>query len=373
MQRFGNSHNETKISGGFALYTGFIMLTMPSLIRTLTPQCLIHLAHIAKMVAVLITFVFSALAVRWLSVGFAARLAIDLPNQRSLHSRPIPRTGGLGVAAGVVCGWLLAGVVLPASLWLGATVLVLMSFLDDRYGLPTALRFVLHGLVAIWLVMSLGVAPGWAVPAVLAIVWMTNLYNFMDGADGLAGGMAVSGFVAYALVLLLHGQADLGHAALLVAVAAAGFLLFNFPPARVFMGDAGSISLGFLAAGFGLLGIIRAVWPFWFPLLVFAPFVLDATVTLLRRGLRGEKVWQAHKQHYYQRLIQMGWSHKRMALVAYALMLGSAGVAVLMLMLAGVAAYGLGGLWLLLLAVLMRRVDKRWLLFANQQPGTAWQ
>ena len=317
------------------------------------------------MIAVFIAFLLSALVVRLLSASFAARLAIDLPNQRSLHTRPIPRTGGLGVVAGVACGWLLAGVVLPKALWLGAMLLVLVSFLDDRYGLPTVLRFLLHGLVAVWLVMTLGLAPGWAVPAVLAIVWMTNLYNFMDGADGLAGGMAVFGFAAYALLLVTHGQAGLGLAAAMIASAAAGFLLFNFPLARVFMGDAGSIPLGFLAAGFGLLGIMRGVWAVWFPLLVFAPFVLDATVTLLGRGWRGEKVWQAHKQHYYQRLIQMGWNHKRMALVAYALMLGSAGVAVLMSMLAGIAAYGLGGLWLLLLAVQMRRVDKRWLLFVN--------
>lgn len=313
-----------------------------------------------------IAFIVSALAVRLLSGGFAARLAMDLPNQRSLHAQPVPRTGGLGGAAGIACGWALAGAAVPEALWLGAAALVLVSFLDDRYDLPAALRFLAHGLVAAWLVLALGVGAGWGVLAVLMIVWMTNLYNFMDGADGLAGGMAVFGFGAYAWVWGVHGHADLALFAAVIPAAALGFLLFNFPPARVFMGDAGSIPLGFLAAGLGLLGVVRGAWPVWFPLLAFAPFVVDATVTLLRRGLRGEKVWQAHNQHYYQRLIRMGWSHRRTALTEYGLMLASGAVAVSALTLATMPAYVLGGLWLLLLAAGMLWVDRRWLSFKGR-------
>ncbi|MHB8849000.1 MAG: MraY family glycosyltransferase [Burkholderiales bacterium] len=315
--------------------------------------------------AVLLALIISVLAVRLFSGSYAARLAMDLPNQRSLHTAPIPRTGGLGVATGVACGWALAGSAVPVPVWVGAAALIAVSFLDDRYGLPAAVRFLVHGVIACWLVLALGVAPGWAVVAVLLMVWMTNLYNFMDGADGLAGGMAVSGFGVYALVWAYQGEVGLGVASAVVAVAALGFLLFNFPPARVFMGDAGSIPLGFLAAAFGLLGIVRQAWPVWFPLLVFAPFVLDATVTLTRRGLRGEKVWQAHKQHYYQRLIRMGWSHRRTALVEYGLMLASGAVAMLMLRMAAPAAYALGGLWLLLLAAGMFWTDRRWQSFAG--------
>ncbi|MHB1657168.1 MAG: MraY family glycosyltransferase [Burkholderiales bacterium] len=315
--------------------------------------------------AVLLALIISVLAVRLFSGSYAARLAMDLPNQRSLHTAPIPRTGGLGVATGVACGWALAGSAVPVPVWAGAAALIAVSFLDDRYGLPAAVRFLVHGVIACWLVLALGVAPGWAVVAVLLMVWMTNLYNFMDGADGLAGGMAVSGFGVYALVWAYQGEVGLGVASAVVAVAALGFLLFNFPPARVFMGDAGSIPLGFLAAAFGLLGIVRQAWPVWFPLLVFAPFVLDATVTLTRRGLRGEKVWQAHKQHYYQRLIRMGWSHRRTALVEYGLMLASGAVAMLMLRMAAPAAYALGGLWLLLLAAGMFWTDRRWQSFAG--------
>jgi UDP-N-acetylmuramyl pentapeptide phosphotransferase/UDP-N-acetylglucosamine-1-phosphate transferase len=155
---------------------------------------------------------------------------------------------------------------------------------------------------------------------VLAIVWMTNLYNFMDGSDGLAGGMALFGFGAYALGAWLAGDAVMAVASGAIAAAALTFLAFNFPPAKVFMGDAGSIPLGFLAAALGLIGWHAGNWPLWFPMLVFSPFIVDATVTLARRVLRGERFWQAHRTHYYQRLVQLGWGHRNTALAEYALM-----------------------------------------------------
>ena len=166
-----------------------------------------------------------------------------------------------------------------------------------------------------------------AVLAVLAIVWAANLYNFMDGADGLAGGMALFGFGSYAIAAFLSGADLYGVLCASIAAASAGFLVFNFPPARIFMGDAGSVPLGFLAGALGVLGWSRGYWPLWFPLLVFAPFVCDATLTLLRRILRRERVWQAHKEHYYQRLVRMGFGHRGTAWIEYAAMAGCAGVA----------------------------------------------
>jgi UDP-N-acetylmuramyl pentapeptide phosphotransferase/UDP-N-acetylglucosamine-1-phosphate transferase len=133
-------------------------------------------------------------------------------------------------------------------------------------------------------------------------------------------------------------------------------MMFNFDPARVFMGDAGSIPLGFLAGGIGLLGVVLGRSPVWFPVLVFAPFVIDASVTLLRR----ERFWAAHRQHYYQRLVRMGWSHRRLALAEYVLMAGS-GLTALWLL--GVAPLvHLAGLvvWLLIYVLLMWRIDRRW-------------
>jgi UDP-N-acetylmuramyl pentapeptide phosphotransferase/UDP-N-acetylglucosamine-1-phosphate transferase len=152
----------------------------------------------------------------------------------------------------------------------------------------------------------------------------------MDGSDGLAGGMALFGFGGYAVAALSGPtpQIDLGIASAAIAGAAAGFLLFNFHPARIFLGDSGSIPLGFLAGALGYWGWLKGTWPVWFPALVFAPFIADASVTLLRRLARGERFWQAHREHYYQRMVQLGMGHGRTACAWYLLMLAGIMLAV---------------------------------------------
>ena len=293
-----------------------------------------------------------------LKSGVARRLALDQPNQRSLHAVPVPRVGGIAIVAAVLVAWTLQ----PGSgllLALLTAVLALVSAVDDRIGLPAALRLMVHGLATLALMPDVGIGNLWLAAGLLAgLVWMTNLYNFMDGADGLAGGMAVIGFSALAAAFQLQGESGWALAAVTVAVAAGGFLLFNWPPARVFMGDAGSVPLGFLAAAFGWLGFAQHLWPVWLPLLLFLPFIADASVTLLRRGLRGEKVWQAHREHYYQRLIRMGWSHRRMALVAWTLM--ACGAALALLAWRVPAWRVLAFAWPLCLAAGMVWTDRRW-------------
>jgi UDP-N-acetylmuramyl pentapeptide phosphotransferase/UDP-N-acetylglucosamine-1-phosphate transferase len=144
----------------------------------------------------------------------------------------------------------------------------------------------------------------------------------MDGMDGLAAGMAVIGFSCYAIMGWLSGNWQFAQSSLVVAAASAGFLFFNFPPARIFMGDVGSSTLGLLAAAFSLWGVRDGVFPFWAAILIFSPFIADASVTLVRRMIRGEKIWQAHKTHYYQKLAQAGWGHRKTALTEYAIMVG---------------------------------------------------
>jgi UDP-N-acetylmuramyl pentapeptide phosphotransferase/UDP-N-acetylglucosamine-1-phosphate transferase len=185
---------------------------------------------------------------------------------------------------------------------------------------------------------------------------MINLYNFMDGMDGFAGGMAVIGFSTLAWL----GRADAGFAAvcLTVAAASAGFLIHNFPPAKIFLGDTGSTTLGFLAAACSLWGSKADLFPFWVALLVFSPFIVDATVTLLRRLLRGEKVWEAHRKHYYQRLVLLGWGHRRTVLVEYALMLACAGSAELAIHLSPAGQATLAAGWLLIYGLLMWGVGR---------------
>jgi UDP-N-acetylmuramyl pentapeptide phosphotransferase/UDP-N-acetylglucosamine-1-phosphate transferase len=167
---------------------------------------------------------------------------------------------------------------------------------------------------------------------------MCNLYNFMDGSDGLAGGMTVSGFLVYAAAAWLAGSAQFALLNLAVAAAAAGFLLHNFHPARIFLGDAGAVPLGFLAAAFGITGWLQHDWTWWFPLLVFSPFIVDASVTLARRLFSGDRVWEAHRDHYYQRLVQLGLGHRGTAIAEYALM----------------AACGLAALWAMTLTTTLQ-------------------
>ena len=284
----------------------------------------------------------AALALRVLLRGALASWH-DLPNHRSLHAAPVPRIGGLGIHAGWVAA-LAAAAALGAPAWLGPgaaiglAAIVAVSLLDDWRSVGALPRLVVQAGAAAALVADTGAeaiaagAVGQAIAAGgpvmrlaalalvgLAVLWALNLYNFMDGADGLAGGMAVFGFGTYA-ALGLQAAPGLALTAAALAGAAAGFLTLNFPPARVFMGDAGSVPLGFLAAALGLAGIAQGAWGWWLPPLAFLPFALDATFTLALRALRGERIWQAHREHAYQKLILMGWSHRRCALAWYGAM-----------------------------------------------------
>lgn len=254
----------------------------------------------------------------------AAQKFLDIPNGRSLHHTPTPRIGGVGVVAGISCAWLaeLQGGVW----WLMAPLLFLfgISVLDDMRGLPVRVRLLGHVIASGIFLVGLGWGGAHDLLALsaglLAMVWMINLYNFMDGSNGLAGGMAVSGFLGYAVAAWLSGDWMMAAANMAIVGAAAGFLLFNFPSAKVFLGDAGSIPLGFLVAAMGLWGFRNEYWPIWFPVLVFSPFIVDATVTLIKRTIRGARITDAHREHYYQRMVQMGVSHEKVALVGYGLM-----------------------------------------------------
>lgn len=310
---------------------------------------------------VLTAFAATLLAARLLLSPVAGRLALAHPNERSLHRQPVPASGGLAIALGVGVGWTLLG---EASLWpLGGLALLLcaLSFVDDLRGLPAWLRLLLHGLAAAALIgfMAPDLPMAWQIVLGAAVIWMTNLYNFMDGADGLAGGMAVAGFGAYALAAGMAGDAGLAGACWVIAAAAAAFLVYNFHPARLFMGDAGSIPLGFLAAGLGVLGWQRGDWPAWLPPLVFSPFLADASVTLVKRGLRREPVWRAHRQHYYQRLVRLGLGHGGLAALEYGHMLGAALLALWLVRHPAWAGMLLPA-WLTGLALAMYGVDRLW-------------
>lgn len=291
-----------------------------------------------------------------------AQSILDLPNQRSLHQTPIPRVGGLAVLAGSFVGWLGLGYPYLLPILLAMLILALISFLDDLKNLPVWQRFLVHFLAAGIGVIGVSAGMSWLVwlVAILANVWMTNLFNFMDGSDGLAGGMALCGFLFFAVRAAWIGDAAFASLNAVVALSAFGFLLFNFHPARVFMGDTGSIPLGFLAALAGFSGWVSGDWPLWFPLLVFSPFIIDATVTLLRRLIRGEKVWQAHREHYYQRLILLGHGHRHTALLEYALMLAAGLSALWGATQTAMIQALLLVIWTIIYLMLARSIDHRW-------------
>ena len=281
--------------------------------------------------APLTAFAVALAAIAWLARSRISALALDRPNQRSLHQSPVPRTGGIGLHAGVFSAWALTGPNLPVPLWIGLGLLLVVSLVEDVRGVPVAGRLAAHLLAAGVLAASLLLQDfGFVAAAVttLVIAWMTNLYNFMDGSDGLAGGMTVFGFSFYGAAAWLSGSTAFAALNFSVAAAAAAFLVFNFHPARVFMGDLGSVPLGYLAAAMGLIGWLERDWTAWFPLLVFSPFIVDASVTLTRRLAQRERVWEAHRDHYYQRLVRMGWGHRKTAWTEYTLM-AAAGLAAL--------------------------------------------
>ena len=305
-----------------------------------------------------------------LTTGLAWRLATDIPNDRSLHVRPTPRVGGWGIVPVSVVAML----IVAPSLWFAALAtafLAAVSQIDDRRGLPARVRFAAHLIAVAALVALFPAAVSWWALCALAflMIWLVNLYNFMDGADGLAGGMALFGFAGYAAGALLsdHPMPELALASLAVAGAALGFLFFNFHPARIFLGDAGSISLGYLAGALGYWGWRGGAWPVWFPALVFAPFIGDASVTLARRLARGEKFWQAHREHYYQRMVRSGVGHAGTAWAWYAVMIVGIALALYVLGRSPAVQWGTVAGWAAVLVVIGLIVDLRWRRFQSTQ------
>jgi UDP-N-acetylmuramyl pentapeptide phosphotransferase/UDP-N-acetylglucosamine-1-phosphate transferase len=236
--------------------------------------------------------------------------------------------------------------------------LIAVSLLDDRFQVAIGIRLAVQVLAAAYWIWVSGPVVG-GVGAFLAILWATNLYNFMDGSDGLAGLMTVSGFTAYAVAAWLAGSTA---AAMLFALVAATlpFLRRNLPPATVFMGDTGAVPLGFLAAVVGIEGIGTGLWPLWFPLLVFLPFIADASVTLTRRALRGERIWRAHREHYYQRLVQLGLGHSGALALYAALMVGTGTSALAALTRAPAAGMTLLGMWAVVHLLAFSVIDHAW-------------
>lgn len=267
-----------------------------------------------------------------------ARSIIDIPNARSSHSIPTPRGGGVAIVVAFLLTLPLLGqlgLVPPYYLIAlgGAGGLVaIVGFMDDHGHIAARWRLLGHFSAAIWALAWLeGLAPlnlfgvsvdlSWIGHALAAfyLVWILNLYNFMDGIDGIASIEAVSACLGVSALYVLSGFTDLIWPPLILAAAVLGFLFWNFPPAKIFMGDAGS---GFLGIALGIMSL-QAAWVspalFWAWLILLGVFIVDATVTLTRRFLRGEKVYEAHRSHAYQFASRRYGRHRPVTLAAAAI------------------------------------------------------
>lgn len=262
----------------------------------------------------------------------------------------MPRTGGIAIVSAILIGALLLDFIVPFArglFWMlgGVLLLAITAILDDLYQLNKFLRFLVQVMAAL-LVVYAGLLPAklvtyqqyepWVYYAgiiiiIAAIVWMINLYNFMDGMDGFAGGMAVFGFGTLAIIGMIQGRFDFFWLNIVCVASVIGFLIYNFPPAKIFMGDVGSVVLGYLAACFALWADRENIVPVWISVLVFSPFIADSTITLLKRIRQRKKIWEAHKTHYYQRVVELGFGHKQTVLYEYVLMFFCALTAVLIL------------------------------------------
>jgi UDP-N-acetylmuramyl pentapeptide phosphotransferase/UDP-N-acetylglucosamine-1-phosphate transferase len=274
--------------------------------------------------------VFATGFICWLATGalipvLRRRDVLDRPNARSSHFAPTPRGGGIAVIGVVLLAWIvlgktgLVGSIVNGAL-LGAVILAVVSWIDDLRGLSPGVRLLAQAVAVLIGVMALPPARnGFAAslgPVLydtavgLVWVWWINLFNFMDGIDGLAASEAAA--IGAGLLLFAgigEGAADPQMALLAAGLtgAAIGFLLWNWAPAQIFLGDVGSVPLGYLS-GFLLLDLAnRGRWKIALILPLY--FIADATITLLRRLLRGERVWEPHRRHFYQRAVRRGLGH----------------------------------------------------------------
>jgi UDP-N-acetylmuramyl pentapeptide phosphotransferase/UDP-N-acetylglucosamine-1-phosphate transferase len=262
---------------------------------------------------------------------------LDIPNTRSLHTRPTPRGGGLGIVIGVLVGaWSLfffQASNIPfkeiAALSLGGTLVALIGWFDDIRPVSFRLRLIVQAVSSIIILFVIGYFNTVTVPVIgdirlfaigipLTFIWimgLTNTYNFMDGIDGIAGGQAFIAGLGWTIIGFMGGQLFVGFMGVLLAVSSLGFLFHNWPPARIFMGDVGSAFIGFTLAVLPIIVVQRKPRFMVAGILVVWPFIFDTSFTLVRRLINKENIFEAHRSHIYQRLVIAGDSHRFVTLV----------------------------------------------------------
>jgi len=318
-----------------------------------------HLQWLAPVVAILAFFL------TWLLRRYAlARSLIDMPNARSSHSVPTPRGGGVAIVVSFLMALplLFVGADVSQSVtWAligGGAAVAVLGFLDDHGHIAARWRLLGHFIAALWALFWLGGLPAISLPGLVVnlgwfgqvlaafyLVWMLNLYKFRDGIDGLASIEAMCACLGACLVYWLGDYEMLIWVPLLLSMAVLGFLYWNFPAARIFMGDAGSGFLGFVLGVLSLSAAWQNTSLLWVWLILLGVFIVDATFTLIRRLMRGDKVYEAHRSHAYQFASRKVGSHLPVTLSVLAINL-----LWLMPIAIGVGVLGLNGLLGLVIA-----------------------
>lgn len=280
--------------------------------------------------AAVVTFILAGTLTPLLAKWAHRRNLLDIPNQRSSHVIATPRIGGVALVASVVAGLALfqiagSGIGTEAAVVVaGALTIAALGLADDFWTLSAIVRLLVQAVVAAMVVAFVGALPlPWFAPNSWSAFWLTvfwvglltNAYNFMDGIDGIAGAQAIIAGIGWTIVAFLAGSSDIAALSLMVAAAGGGFLVHNWQPARVFMGDAGSGFFGFLFGTLPLLAPPGRVSLVWCGLLLMWPFLFDTGFTLVRRASRLENILAAHRSHIYQRLVLTGCSHREVTLV----------------------------------------------------------
>lgn len=292
----------------------------------------------AILVTALLVFAASFAGVAAFRRYALSRGHLDIPNERSSHERPTPRGGGLVIAIVVLLAYLIASLLLGFAIspgyLVGSMLIVAVSWLDDVKSIAFHWRLLVHLIAASALladcgyfdsvylpfagaVVYLGVFG--AIASAIGIVWLINLYNFMDGIDGIAGAQAVTAGLGWLVIGAVNNSEVIGLLSIALTCASLGFLIHNWPPAKIFMGDAGSAFLGFSFAAMPFLAKkenVAAVDSLvWLAAFLLWMFVFDSAVTVVRRMIRGERFWHAHRSHLYQRLVINGYSHQSVTIL----------------------------------------------------------
>lgn len=288
---------------------------------------------IASLIALAVS-VISWLTIKFL-IGFLhSRDLLDRPNERTLHHGAVPRGGGIVIAGSILAGALAMALVSGRVAFFGGLGLLVfgwaaLAWRDDLQDLSPRFRLIAQTVLALltisafgWINTFAGIPLGWfgAVLTVLGIVWLANLYNFMDGMDGLAASQSIIASITLSFWFYMAANTELAIICLVAAASSYAFLLWNWHPAKIFMGDVGSITLGAFFATLIVIAANRHGFSVISMLLIFAVFIADATITIVLRAKRGEKVWLPHRSHFYQRLAHTGISHAKIVSAAITLM-----------------------------------------------------